>query len=299
MAAGTGFAERWDRRVCSTRRSRSFRQVPRRQIARTSARASDARAFHAPDARSRCRFLDHEHQARRGSRRVTVVDRNTLRGGTPLIGTSRPWRSTHTSVRCRWSPPIASLGTYTSAPWLEIAKWAVTFTCATSSTSGTASPVTASLVTSKGTASNVPSSAYTRWPVGTYRASAPRSTTTSRLPLSSDWTTICAVSHSPRRASQREQDGAPTRQQLRTVGDLTGLDFHDVLRLSTFAGYAPDPRGAFPGALVALPVENRVVARPTDAKRVFRRTQHERRAAGDRDLLELAVLPEADPPTIW
>ena len=48
------------------------------------------------------------------------------------------------------------------------------------------------------------------------------------------------------------------------MGDLTGLDFHDVLALSPFARYAPDPRGARPGALLALPVEHRVVARPVE-----------------------------------
>src|SRR5262245_865401 len=87
---------------------------------------------------------------------------------------------------------------------------------------------------------------------------------------------------------QREQDGAPTGQQLRTVSDLAGGNLDDVRGLAPVARHAPDP-------VRALPVENRIVGCPTRAPWVVRRTQHDRRATRNRDLLELSALPEADP----
>ena len=55
-------------------------------------------------------------------------------------------------------------------------------------------PVTLSVARSNGTASNVPRSAYTMWPLGAYRASLPPSTSVFGSPPSIDWTTMRALS---------------------------------------------------------------------------------------------------------
>ena len=176
-----------------------------------------------------------------------------------MIGSSRPWRSTHTSVRCGRLPqahpsvhtPVRPHSTSRSGRRERV------LAAATSSTSGTGPPLTASVLTSNAHAEQVLPSAYTRWPVGTYRASVPPPDDVARAGverLDDDLGRIPVHS-----AGQREQNGAPTGQQLRTVGDLTGLDLHE------FSGFPPSPdTRQIPSR--ALPVENRVVGRPTRAQ---------------------------------
>src|SRR5262245_6070461 len=101
-------------------------------------------------------------------------------------------------------------------------------------------------------------------------------------------------------AGEREQDVAPAGEQLRTLRDLISLDLHDMFRLSAAVGrHAPNPGAVFPGTLLALPVENRVVVTPSYSERVLSCTQRDRRAASQRDLLDLATGPEADPLAVW
>src|SRR5262249_34814790 len=89
-------------------------------------------------------------------------------------------------------------------------------------------------------------------------------------------------------AGQREKDGPPTRQYLRSGGDLAGVHFHKVLGLSSVARHAPEASGA-------LPIENGVPSRPTYAQWIACGTEHHGRAAANRDLFELTALPKADP----
>src|SRR5262245_55461158 len=95
-------------------------------------------------------------------------------------------------------------------------------------------------------------------------------------------------------AHEREQNGAPPRQQLRAVSDLTRLDLHELLGFSAIARHAPDSAPA----LRALPVENCIVCRPIRAPWVSRGTQDDRRAPGSRNLFDLAALPETHQLTI-
>ena len=60
---------------------------------------------------------------------------------------------------------------------------------------GTASPFTSSRCRSNAIANTLPLTAYTIWPVGTYRASLPPSMSVFRSPDFNACTTMCALSH--------------------------------------------------------------------------------------------------------
>ena len=56
----------------------------------------------------------------------------------------------------------------------------------------------------------------------------PPGTTTCRAPPSSDCTTICASSQVSRCLREREEDGAPARQELRAVRALARIQLHEI-----------------------------------------------------------------------
>src|SRR5262245_32215874 len=92
---------------------------------------------------------------------------------------------------------------------------------------------------------------------------------------------------------EREENGAPARQQLWAVRTLTRIQLHEILSSTPGGGrHSPDPART-------LPIQDRVVGCPARAERGRRRAYDDGRAAVDGHFLEVPLLPEAHPLSVW